>query len=80
MYMPFIENEIILQFDGFDKLKELDWVNYREKYGEVLRLDRILEKEGDSPNNYRASKQADVLMLFYLFSSDELVSIFKHLV
>ena len=28
--------------------------------------------EGDSPNNYKVSKQADVLMLFYLFSADEL--------
>ncbi len=79
MYIPFIENEIILQFDGFDQLKELDWEKYRNKYGEVLRLDRILEKEGDSPNNYRASKQADVLMLFYLFSADELISLFKQL-
>ncbi len=79
MYIPFIENDIILQFDGFDKLKELDWERYKKKYGEVLRLDRILEKEGDSPNNYKASKQADVLMLFYLFSADEIVSLFKQL-
>ncbi len=79
MYIPFIENEIIMQFDGFDKLKDLDWEKYKKKYGEVLRLDRILEKEGDSPNNYKASKQADVLMLFYLFSADELVSVFKRL-
>jgi trehalose/maltose hydrolase-like predicted phosphorylase len=79
MYIPFIENNIIMQFDGFDQLKDLDWVKYRKKYGEVLRLDRILEKEGDSPNYYKASKQADVLMLFYLFSSDELVNLFDQL-
>ncbi len=79
MYIPFLENEIILQFDGFDNLKELDWEKYKKKYGEVLRLDRILETEGDSPNNYRASKQADALMLFYLFSADELVSLFNQL-
>jgi trehalose/maltose hydrolase-like predicted phosphorylase len=79
MYIPLLENGIILQFDDFDKLQELNWEKYHLKYGEALRLDRILEKEGDSPNNYRASKQADVLMLFYLFSSDELVKKFNQL-
>ena len=39
----------------------------------------ILEKEGDSPNRYQISKQADVLMLFYLFSADELALIFDRL-
>lgn len=79
MYIPFNKENIILQFDGFDKLKELDWEKYRKKYGQALRLDRILEKENDSPNNYKASKQADVLMLFYLFSSGELTKIFSRL-
>ncbi|HKJ79399.1 MAG TPA: glycosyl hydrolase family 65 protein, partial [Prolixibacteraceae bacterium] len=55
------------------------WKKYREKYGEVMRLDRVLEKEDDSPNNYKASKQADVLMLFYLFSSEEISKVFNHL-
>jgi hypothetical protein len=32
----------------------------------------ILAAEADSPNNYRLSKQADVLMLFYLLSAEEL--------
>ncbi len=73
MYVPFLEDgKIINQFEGFEKLEELDWDHYHEQYGEVLRLDRILEKEGDSVNRYRAVKQADVLMLFYLFSSEEL--------
>jgi trehalose/maltose hydrolase-like predicted phosphorylase len=79
MYIPLQKNGIILQFDGFDKLQELNWEKYHKKYGEELRLDRILEKEGDSANNYRASKQADVMMLFYLFSSDELVEKFNQL-
>jgi alpha,alpha-trehalase len=30
-------------------------------------------------NRYKASKQADVLMLFYLFSADELYLIFERL-
>jgi trehalose/maltose hydrolase-like predicted phosphorylase len=79
MYVPFHEN-IILQFEGYEKLKELDWEHYYEKYGKKsLRLDRILEAEGDSCNNYKASKQADVLMLFYLFSAEELCKMFQRL-
>jgi len=79
MYIPFLDNDIIMQFEGFEKLKELDWEKYRKKYGVTMRLDRILEKENDSANNYRACKQADVLMLFYLFSSDMLVRIFHQI-
>ncbi len=79
MYIPFKDNDIIMQFEGFDELKELDWDTYRQKYGEAIRLDRILEKGNDSPNYYKAAKQADVLMLFYLFSSHQLVKLFKQL-
>lgn len=83
MYVPFHkdshDNDIISQFDGYDRLVELDWDGYREKYDNIQRLDRILEAEDDTPNRYKVSKQADVLMLFYLFSSDELGELFAHL-
>ncbi len=79
MYVPVDENNIIMQFEGYEKLKELDWDHYHKKYGKALRLDRILESEGDSCNHYKASKQADVLMLFYLFSKEELKGIFNKL-
>lgn len=78
MYIPFT-NSIIDQFEGYCSLKELDWDHYRETYGENMRLDRILESENDSVNNYKASKQADVLMLFYLFSSEEIKETIDHL-
>lgn len=70
---------IISQFEGFDDLKELDWEDYRRRYGDIQRLDRILEAEGDSPNHYKATKQADVLMLFYLFSAEEIAQLFARL-
>jgi alpha,alpha-trehalase len=70
---------ILSQFEGYEDLEELDWEARREEHGENLRLDRILEAEGDTPNRYKASKQADVLMLFYLFSADELERIFEQL-
>jgi trehalose/maltose hydrolase-like predicted phosphorylase len=77
MYVPFIgESNIIAQFDGYDDLEEFPWGVYKARHGEAMRLDRILESEGDNVNRYKASKQADVLMLFYLFSSEELQHIF----
>ncbi|MDF9797467.1 trehalose/maltose hydrolase-like predicted phosphorylase [Catalinimonas alkaloidigena] len=79
MFIPFIEDGIIEQFEGYAQLKELDWQAYKEKYGNIQRLDRILESEGDTPNCYKVSKQADVLMLFYLFTSFELKEIFDTL-
>ncbi|MBS3819052.1 glycoside hydrolase family 65 protein [bacterium] len=79
MKICFHEDGIISQFEGYEKLQEFDWEGYRKKYENIQRLDRILEAEGDSPNNYKLSKQADVLMLFQLFSSDELSSLFKRL-
>jgi alpha,alpha-trehalase len=70
---------IISQFEDYDRLEELDWEGYRKRYGDIHRLDRILEAEGDTINRYKASKQADVLMLFYLFSADELRDLFARL-
>src|SRR5690606_39383052 len=64
MYVPFHDG-VISQFDGYAALAELGWAGSRERYGDIRRLDRILEAEGDTPNRYKASKQADVLMLFY---------------
>lgn len=78
MFVPFHDN-VISQFEGYAQLAELDWDEYRRRYGNIQRLDRILEAENDSVNNYRASKQADVLMLFYLLSSDELLAVFGRL-
>ncbi len=79
MRVVFHEDGILSQFEGYEGLEEFDWERYRERYGDIQRLDRILESEDDTPNRYKASKQADVLMLFYLFSSEELVSIFERL-
>jgi alpha,alpha-trehalase len=79
MRVVFHDDGIISQFEGYENLEELDWEAYREKYDDIQRLDRILEAEDDTPNGYKASKQADVLMLFYLFSSEELRDIFDRL-
>jgi alpha,alpha-trehalase len=77
--LVFHEDGILSQFEGYEQLEELDWESYRSRYGNITRLDRILESEGDTPNRYKASKQADVLMLFYLLSADELGDLFARL-
>ena len=79
MYVPFHDGNIISQFQGYGDLKEFDWEGHRRKYGDIHRLDRILEAEGDSPNRYKVSKQADVLMLFFLLSAEELAELFERL-
>jgi trehalose/maltose hydrolase-like predicted phosphorylase len=73
IYLPFLYDGVIDQFEGFDNLKELDWDYYRRCYGDIQRIDRILEAEGDSSNAYKVNKQGDLLMLFYLFSPAELM-------
>ncbi|MFF4957241.1 glycoside hydrolase family 65 protein [Streptomyces sp. NPDC001222] len=78
LHLPFHDG-VISQFDGYGELAELDWDGYRKRYGDIRRLDRILETEGDTVNRYRASKQADVLMLGYLFSPSELRRLFGRL-
>ena len=78
-YVPFHGEGIISQFEGYDELEELDWDAYRAKYGNIQRLDRILRAEGEDPNRYKITKQADTVMLFYLFSYEELREIFGRL-
>ena len=75
----FHDDGVISQFAGYEDLEEFPWEHYREKYEDIGRLDLILQDEGDSPNNYRLSKQADLLMLFYLFSVGELRAILEHM-
>jgi trehalose/maltose hydrolase-like predicted phosphorylase len=79
MFVPFHDGDIISQFEGYDQLEELDWDAYRAKYGNIQRLDRILRAEGDDPDRYKVAKQADTVMLFYLFSPEELQRLFARL-
>ncbi|MFD4628367.1 glycoside hydrolase family 65 protein [Streptomyces sp. NPDC058284] len=78
LHVPFHDG-VISQFEGYGELAELDWAAYRARYGDIRRLDRILEAENDSVNHYQASKQADVLMLGYLFAPTELRGLFTQL-
>jgi trehalose/maltose hydrolase-like predicted phosphorylase len=75
----FHDGDIISQFEGYGELEELDWEGLARRHGSIRRLDRVLEANGDSVNRYKASKQADVLMLFYLLSAEELRALLDRL-
>jgi trehalose/maltose hydrolase-like predicted phosphorylase len=73
------DDGVLSQFRGYERLEEFDWDGYRATYGDISRLDRILEAEGDSANRYKVSKQADVLMLFQLLPAEELYAVLDRL-
>jgi trehalose/maltose hydrolase-like predicted phosphorylase len=79
MFVPFHGDGIISQFEGYEDLKELDWDAYRDKYDNVQRMDRILRAEGDDPDHYQLAKQADTVMLFFLFPEQELRRLIEQL-
>lgn len=74
MFVPFADG-IIEQFEGFARLEPFPWHHYVEKYGDIHRLDDILEAEGSAVSRFQACKQADVLMLFHLLSEREVASL-----
>jgi trehalose/maltose hydrolase-like predicted phosphorylase/beta-phosphoglucomutase-like phosphatase (HAD superfamily) len=75
MKVVFHADGVLTQFEGYEQLEEFDWEGYRERYGNIARLDRLLEAEGDSTNRYKLAKQADVLMLLFLLSRAELLQL-----
>ncbi|MGR6320255.1 glycosyl hydrolase family 65 protein [Micromonospora soli] len=77
--LAFLPDGILAQFEGYDDLAELDWDRYRQRYGDLRQLGPLLQAEGDDPNRYKISKQADVLMLLYLFSAEELTALITEL-
>jgi trehalose/maltose hydrolase-like predicted phosphorylase/beta-phosphoglucomutase-like phosphatase (HAD superfamily) len=79
MFVPFHGDGIISQFEGYEDLQELDWDDYRSRHDNIQRLDRILRAEGDDPDRYKLAKQADAVMLFFLFSPNELRRLFEQL-
>ncbi|WP_241386801.1 glycoside hydrolase family 65 protein [Rhodococcus sp. CH91] len=78
MFVPYHDG-VISQFEGYEDLEELDWDHYRAEYGNIGRMDRILRAEGRDPNAYKVAKQADTVMLFFLFDDAELRPLFEQL-
>lgn len=78
LHVPF-HSGVISQFDRYWDLEPIDLDAYRARYRNIGRLDLILEAEGDTVRRYQVAKQADALMLFYLFSLAELQETFDRL-
>lgn len=79
LFLEISEEGIIAQYEGYFDLKELDLDYYRNKYGNVHRMDRILKAEGLSPDDFKVAKQADCLMTFYNLENDKITSIINKL-
>ncbi|MFW6057220.1 MAG: glycoside hydrolase family 65 protein [Persicimonas sp.] len=79
MLVVFMDDGLIRQFEGYEDLEELDREHYRREHGDLQQIAAILDDEDRDINCYKISKQADVLMLFYLFSDDELEQLFARL-
>ena len=81
MFVPFQDDGVVIsQFEGYEQLAELDWDAYHARYGpSIQRLDRILRAENDDPGRYKVAKQADTVMLFFLFSEETLKGVLGRL-
>ncbi|MBC8505226.1 MAG: HAD-IA family hydrolase [Anaerolineales bacterium] len=73
--IPLSDEGILEQYAGYFDLEELDWDYYQSKYENIHRMDRILKAEGKSADAFKVSKQADVLMTFYVLCTDEIKEI-----
>lgn len=79
LFVSVSDDSIIEQYQGFFKLEELDWNYFKEKYEKIERLDRVLKAENDTPNKYKAIKQADTLMLFYNLSPTQVKHVLERM-
>lgn len=78
MTVCFHGNGVISQFEGFDELEEFDPAMLPEPLaGE--RTDWALRAIGRSPDEFQASKQADVLTLFHLLDEGEVTGMLQRL-
>ncbi|AKT38398.1 PfkB family carbohydrate kinase [Chondromyces crocatus] len=69
---------LLSQFEGFERLKPLDPRAFAERHPEG-RVDWVLEAMGDTADAYQVTKQADVIMLFYLLPCGELTDLVNRL-
>jgi len=77
MYVPVMKNGIIAQFDGYEELEEFPGM--KDNRIDHKALEAALVENFGYLNQYKISKQADVLMLGFLFSQNELNEIVEHL-
>lgn len=69
---------VMEQHAGYFELPECDWEYYRNKYGDIARMDRIMKMEGTSPDHFKVSKQADTLMMFYNIPQEDIFNVLRN--
>jgi beta-phosphoglucomutase family hydrolase len=74
-----ISNDILAQYDGYFELKELDWDYYKEKYGNIYRMDRLLKADGKEADEFKVAKQADTLQTFYNLDEKDVTLMLENL-
>jgi trehalose/maltose hydrolase-like predicted phosphorylase len=79
LFLEIDQDGIIAQYEGYLKLKELDWDFFKSKYGNIYRMDRLLKAEGKSADDYKVAKQADTLMTFYNLDKNKIDKIINDL-
>ncbi len=77
MFVPLLKNGLIAQFEGYDQLEEFP--GFKDRCIDPDQLRKALDENLGYLNQYKISKQPDVLMLGFLFSPEELNDIVKHL-
>ena len=78
MFVPVMPSGIIAQFEGYEKLKEFPGLAETGKINHST-MKKLLQENAGYLNDYKISKQADLLMLGYLFTQKELTSLIKNL-
>jgi HAD superfamily hydrolase (TIGR01509 family) len=77
MYIPIMENGVVAQFEGYEALEEFPGLRGVNLDRDELKI--ALRKNSGYLNQYKLSKQADVLMLGFMFSTTELEEIIDRL-
>lgn len=77
MFVPFTNENVIAQFEGFDRL--LPYARASDARRAGTRFDWALDARGDSTNRYQVAKQPDVLMLTYLLGDETLRALLERL-
>jgi trehalose/maltose hydrolase-like predicted phosphorylase len=79
MFVPFHDDGIISQFEGYESSRSSTGTPTASATATSSGSTASSRPRATRPTATRLSKQADVLMLFYLFSADELREIFERL-
>ena len=77
LFLPIMQNGLLSQFEGFEDLKEFPKGAHDKDFHKELKAQ--LKMHRGYLNDYKLSKQADILMLGFLFSPGEIEKLIENL-